>query len=113
MRRYNSKPKKTCNSLAVSALAALVPANVLHLGWTIWLILEQIETGWDGGTGIEMLALLLWLLELACVPVLLLGAIYLVISISRQQKKGMLLANIGLFVCLIAQIVITNLFLYF
>ena len=107
------KPKKTLNNLAVSVLAALVPATVLHLGWTVWLTLEQIETGWDGGTGIEMLALLLWLLELACVPVLLLGAIYLAMSFSRQQKKGMLLANIGLFVCLVVQIAITNLFLYF
>ena len=107
------KPKKSINNLAVSVLAALVPANVLHLGWTVWLTLEQIETGWDGGTGIEMLALLLWLLELVCVPVLLLGVIYLAMSVSRPQKKGMLMANIALFVCLVFQIAITNLFLYF
>ena len=107
------KPKKSINNLAVSVLAALVPANVLHLGWTVWLTMEQIETGWDGGTGIEMLALLLWLLELICVPVLLLGVIYLVMSFYRLQKKGMLMVNIALFVCLVVQIAITNLFLYF
>lgn len=105
------KTKKTMNSFAASTVAALVPANAVHLGWTIWLTVEQIETGW--GTRIEMLALVLWLTELLCLPVLLLGVIYFVTGFFRQQKKGMLIANIVLFVCLVAQISLTNLFLYF
>lgn len=107
------KTKKPMNSFAVSMVAALVPANLLHLGWTVWLTWEQIETGWDGGTRIEMMALLLWLLELLCLPVLLMGVIYLVMSFFRPQKMGVRMANIALFVCLVAQIVITNLFLFY
>lgn len=107
------KAKKSMNSFAVSMVAALLPANVLHLGWTVWLALEQIETGWNGGTGIEMLALLLWMLELLELPVLLLGVGYFITGFFRQQKRGLLIANIALFVCLVAQIVVTNLFLFF
>jgi hypothetical protein len=105
--------KKPLDSLAVCVLAALAPANMLHLGWTFWLTMEQIETGWDGGTGIEMLALLLWLLELVCLPVLLLGVFYLIKSFFRQQKKSLLISNIVLFFALVGQIVMTNLFLFF
>ena len=107
------KTKKSMNSFAASMVAALVPANVMHLGWTVWLTLEQIETGWDGGTGIEMLALALWLLELLELPVLALGVAYFVTGFFRWQKKGLLVANIALFVCLVAQIVVTNLFLFY
>ncbi len=107
------KTKKRINDFAVSLVAALAPANVLHLGWTVWLSAEQIETGWNGGTGIEMLALVLWLTELLCLPVLLMGVIYFVASFFCQQKKSGLIANIVLFAALVVQIVITNLFLYY
>lgn len=105
--------KKSINNLAAGVLAALVPANILHSGWTVWLTMEQIETGWDGGTGIEMLALLLWLMEALCVPVLILGFVYLVMSCFRWQKKWMLITNIILFTALFAQIFVTNLFLFY
>ena len=107
------KTKKSINSFAVSMVAALAPANVLHLGWTVWLTMEQLETGWNGGTRIEMLALLLWLLELLELSVLLLGVAYFITGFFRQQKKGLLIANIVLFACLVAQIAVTNLFLFF
>lgn len=107
------KTEKNLNNFAVGIVAALAPANLLHLGWTIWLAIEQIETGWNGGTGIEMLALMLWLLEAICVPVLLVGVIYFAMSVFKQQSKRLLIANIVLFVCLVAQIVITNLFLLY
>ena len=101
------------HDLSAVVLAALIPANFLHLGWTYWLAAEQIETGWGGGTGIEMLALALWMLEALCLPVLALGVIYFVLSCYRRQKKKMLVANIVLFTMLAAQIVVTNLFLFY
>ena len=107
------KKKKTINPFAASVLAALIPANVLHLGWTVWLCAEQIETGWNGGTGIEMMALALWMLELPCVLVLLVAAVYFIMSFLRAQRKLMLIANAVLFLCLVGQIVVTNLFLYY
>lgn len=107
------KTEKTLNNFAVSMVAALVPANLLHLGWTIWLTVEQIETGWDGGTRIEMLALMLWLLEVICLPVLLAGVVYFGMSFFRKQSKRLLIANIVLFACLVVQIGMTNLFLFY
>lgn len=94
-------------------LAALIPANFLHLGWTYWLTAEQIKTGWGGGTGLEMMALALWMLEALCLPVLGLGIVYFILGFFRKQKKKMLVSNILLFAALVAQIVMTNLFLFF
>jgi hypothetical protein len=105
--------KKPMRDLPAVVLAALIPANFLHLGWTYWLLDEQIETGWGGGTGLEMMALALWMLEALCVPVLALGVIYFVLSCYRRQKKKMLVSNIFLFAALAAQIVVTNLFLFY
>lgn len=107
------KTKKSMDSFAISMVAALAPANVVHLGWTVWLTAEQLQTGWGGGTGIEMLALMLWLTELLCLPVLILGVAYFVTGFFRRQKRGLLIANILLFVLLIGQIAVTNLFLYY
>ena len=101
------------HDLPAVVLAALIPANFLHLGWTYWLTAEQIKTGWGGGTGMEMLVLALWMLEVLCLPVLGLGIVYFVLGLNRRQKKKILAANIVLFIALTAQIVMTNLFLFF
>lgn len=42
------KTKKSMDSFAISMVAALAPANVVHLGWTVWLTAEQLQTGWGG-----------------------------------------------------------------
>ena len=107
------KNEKPINNLAVSMLAALIPANILHLFWTVWLTVEQLETGWDGGTGIEMLALAPFMLQLLTVPLLLLVIAYFVLSFYRKQKKYLLIANIVLFACLVAQIFVTDLFMFY
>lgn len=105
--------EKSMNAFAVCLVAGLVIANALHLGWTVWLTAEQIQTGWRGGTGLEMMALLLWLMELLCAPVLLTGIVYLVMSFFRQQKKSLRIANLALLFGLVIQIVTTNLFLFY
>lgn len=56
---------------------------------------------------------MLWLTELLCLPVLILGVAYFVTGFFRRQKRGLLIANILLFVLLIGQIAVTNLFLYY
>ena len=107
------KTEKPINNLAVSLLAALIPANILHLFWTVWLTAEQIKTGWKGGTGIEMLALAPLMLQLLTLPLLLLSLVYFVLSFRRKQKKHLLIANIALFVCLVGQIFVTDLFMFY
>ena len=107
------KPKKKMDTFATVMLVAFSQANLLMLIWTIWLTAEQIRTGWGWGTGIEMLAIALWMAELLCLPVLLAGLVYAVMCFYRKQSRGLLIANIALFVCLVAQIAVTNLFLFY
>ena len=107
------KPGKKMDPFAVIMLVALSQANLCHALWTVWLTLEQIETGWGWGTGMEMLALLPWMAELASVPVLIAGVVYGVMSCFRKQNKGLLMANTALFVLLLGQIVVINLFLFY
>ena len=107
------KSEKPNNNISVSILAALIPANLVHLFWTVWLTVEQIKTGWKGGTGIEMLALAPWTLQLLTVPLLLLCVAYFVLSCYRKQRKRLLIGNIALFACLVAQIFMTDLFMFY
>jgi hypothetical protein len=104
---------KRLDTFAVIMLVALSQANLCQVLWTVWLTLEQIETGWGGGTGMEMLALLPWMAELASVPVLIAGVVYGIMSCFRKQNKGLLVANVALFVLLLGQIVTINLFLFY
>ena len=107
------KSRKKMDTFAVVMLVALCQADLWLVLWTLWLTLEQIETGWGGGTGMEMLALIPWMAELASVPVLIAGVVYGVMSFFRKQNKGLLIANIILFVALLTQIVLINLFLFY
>lgn len=107
------KPRKKMDTFAIVMLVALCQANLCLVLWTVWLTLEQIQTGWGGGTGMEMLALLPWMAELLCLPVLLAGLVYLVMCFIRKQSRGLLIANIILFVSLLAQIAAINLFLFY
>lgn len=107
------KKKKTLDNFAIVMVIALAAVNLLQLLWTVWLTLEQIKTGWGWGTGIEMLAIMLWLTELVCLPFLLVAVIYLILSFFRHQNRKLLLANSILFACAVAQLVVTNLFLFY
>lgn len=86
--------------------------NVLHSVWTCWLVVEQINTGWGFSTKIEMLALLPWTLEFFSLPFLLAEVVYLVMSIFKRHRKAVLIINIVLFVLVIAQFFVTNLFMF-
>ena len=103
---------KRMHNFGVLLVIALAGVNLLHLLWTVWLVWEQIETGWGYGTNLEMLALLPWMTELLCAPVLLAGLVYLVLSVRRSPGKRLVVANAVLLGCAFAQIGITNLFLW-
>lgn len=104
--------RKSMDNFAIVTVVVLSVVNLLHLLWTVWLTAEQIETGWGGGTGIEMMAILLWMTEFLCLPGLLFGLVYWVLSCFRRQKRSLLIANAILFLCALTQIGMTNLFLY-
>ena len=107
------KQRKSMEVFPVVLMVGLSLANLSHLLWTVWLTLEQIKTGWKGGTNIEMLALLPWMTELCCVPVLLAGVVYMIFSFFRKQSKGLLIGNGFLYLGLLLQIFVTNLFMFY
>jgi uncharacterized protein YoaH (UPF0181 family) len=77
------------------------------------LTAEQIGTGWDGGTGIEMLALLPWMAHLLTLPVIAATIVYFVLHAFKGSDKTILITNIVLLLTLVGQIVLTNLFMFY
>lgn len=109
---HNSTKYHAMNVFGVISIVMLVLVNLGHLIWTVWLIVEQIQTGWGYGTNIELAALLPWLTELLCIPAIVTAVVYLVLSCFFRHKKGILIANILLFTCAMLQFGVTNLFMW-
>jgi hypothetical protein len=91
----------------------LILANLASLLFTIDLTVEQIGSSWGDGTRIEMLALIPWMIELACLPLVGAGAAYLILHVWFASHRGFFIANVALYVLLLAQYVLTNLFLFY
>ncbi len=91
-------------------VAAQVTANVLNLIWTVWLTIEQIEYGWGHPTNMDLGVLWVWLTELICAPVLVATIVFFVVCAFHDVSKKVRNINISLFVLLVAQYVVTNLF---
>ncbi len=87
--------------------------NIANLLWTVWLTLEQIDTGWGFGTRIEMLALLPWLSHLFTFPILAAAIIYFILHAIKGSDKTIMITNAALFSALVCQIVLTNLFMFY
>lgn len=107
------KKTKGSNIFGIILIVALSWGNLLHLLWTIWLTVEQIRTGWGGGTGIEMLALMPWAIEWIFAPFLLAEIVYLVLSAYLPSVKGIKIANVCLFATILLQYGLFNLFLFY
>ena len=94
-------------------IAAAALGNLLHGLFTLWASLEQMETGWGGGTGMEMAVLVPWFLEWLCVPVFVAGIVLFLLSIKRKVPKGILIANGALYGLLVLQFIVFNLFTFY
>lgn len=104
---------KAMNVFGVITIALLSVVNILHLLWTVWLTYEQINMGWGKGTDIGMAALWPWLVELLCLPVLIVAIVFLCISVVRRPLKRILITNVVLLLAAVTQYVVTNLFIWF
>ncbi len=102
----------TMDGLSVLLTALLGAANLTHLLFTIWLITEQIETGWGYGTNIEMMALLPWMIEALAMPVLLGTLIYEIAAWRRQYRSRLRRAVTMLTAVALLQFLLTNLFMF-
>ena len=94
-------------------LIALSIGNLAHLFWTIWLIIEQAETGFGYSTNLEMLALLPWFSEMVFLPTLICSVVWFGFHTLRRSERPLLIANAVLASALLSQYVITNLFLFY
>ena len=97
----------------IFVIVALTLCNLAHLLWTIWLCAEQLQTGWGGGTGLELGVLYPWLTELLCLPGLLGSAVFFILSIFRRPQRKLITATGILFSLLLLQFGLTNLFIWY
>ncbi|MGN0998106.1 MAG: hypothetical protein ACI4PO_00975 [Faecousia sp.] len=104
---------KNMNFVGILLLILQAVGNLLHLLWTVWAVAEQVQTGWGYGTDMEIAVLIPWMLELLCIPVLVVAAAYLILSIWHRGSRGIFIANLSLFAALILQAGLTNLFIWF
>ena len=100
-------------AFGIVTVCALAAGNVLHLLWTVWLVSEQVETGWGYGTTMELGVLWPWLTEVLCAPALMLGAVYLVLATFKPTRKRLRIGNIASFAVLALQYAVTNLFIWY
>ena len=91
----------------------LLIANLLHIIWTVWLISEQIDTGWGYSTNMEMGVLYPWLCELLCAPAFLAGIVFLIMNIWKHCEKWVSVSAGITFTCYFLQVFLTNLFIFF
>ena len=91
------------HDLPAVMLAALIPANFLHLGWTYWLTAEQIKTGWGYGTNISTLGLVPMVIQRLSIPVLLAALLFFVLACFNRRRKSILIVNLCLFVASLLQ----------
>lgn len=98
--------------LGVITAILAVMCNIINFPWTLWLASEEIQTGFGYGTNIEMAALFPWMTELLSLPFIVVGIVYFVTAILKGKRKRFLKPNVILYVLLIFQITITNLFMW-
>ena len=94
-------------------IVVLSMANLVNVPTTIHLVLEQIKMGWGYGTNMDIAVLWPWMLEILCAPVVIAGAVYFVVSILKKNSGAILIANVVLYVFLVLQYIITNLFIWY
>ena len=88
-------------------------SNIANAPWTIWLTAEQIDTGWKGGTGIEMLALLPFTSYVFTIPVIIGVLLYFTLHVFKGSDRTIFITNIALLLLLVSQIAITILFMFY
>ena len=111
-----SKRRKSSTAVYVYGIIMIfiqALSNIANAPWTIWLTAEQIDTGWKGGTGIEMLALLPFTSYVCTLPVILATLVYFILHAFKGSDRTIFITNIVLLLLLISQIAITILFMFY
>lgn len=106
------------NSVGMNILGGVtfgcsIVANITQLLWTVWLTIEQIQTGWGFPTQMEMFVLVVWLTQILCIPALILGSVYLLLHIKKRSAKWLFVSNATLLATLAVQYILINVFINF
>lgn len=101
-----TQPLKT---FAIILAILFVILNMLYFIWPTFLIIEDIRSGTVEGTGIEMLVLVPYLLELLSIPVVIGEIINIIFSIKNKYIN---IFNVVAFSLYITQVVLFNILLF-
>lgn len=83
----------------------LVASNIFLIGWTIILMIEEIETGFGYGTNYEMLTLIPIMKQIICFPMVIISTVYFV---KYRDRRNFILS-----VLLVLQYILLNLFMFY
>lgn len=100
------------DGISIFLLTLLGGANLSHLLFTIWLTIEQVDTGWGYGTNLEMAVLLPWAIEALSIPLLLGTLVYEIAAWRRQYRNGLHTAVSLLAGSALLQFILTNVFVF-
>ncbi len=87
--------------------------NLICLIWTISLTYEQFNTFWGYGTSIEMGVILVYMAHLVAISGLILTIVYFVCYALKKTGKKVFILNVVLFIVLLLQVIVTNIFIYY
>ncbi len=88
-------------------------ANLIQLFWTVWLTEEQIRTGWGYPTNLELAVLYPWITQLLLLPVVIGAGILLLYAAIKRNRGVILWVDLGLWLLLLLQYGVTDLFIFF
>ena len=97
----------------IVTLVLLSGVNLAHLLWTVHFALEQMQTGWGGGTNADLGVLLPWIVEILCLPAMITAVVYLIMAAIKKPGKVLLFFNLALFAVATAQYALTNLLIWY
>ena len=101
------------NIFGIISGALLLLANLSYSFWTVWLVLEQIETGWGFSTKMEMFVLAPCLHSICLIPIFVVGLVYLLLHIKERSRLWVFIPNISLLSLLVLQHLINALFVFY
>ena len=76
------------------------------------MLLEQIKTGWGGGTNIEMGTTAMWLIQAITLIPWLASFVLIIVSVLHNDLKSKIITNIVLISLTILFIVLADLFMF-
>ena len=102
--------KKPANVYDVLCLISSSIAFFPNLLFFLYLLAEQIQTGWGFPTELEMAVLIVWIIQMLAAPFLIFGIIGAIIAFFKKRRSGVLIANSAVITLTVITAALTVLF---